>query len=118
YDRYNLQRMIRITANISGEDLGRVSKAVRETLAAHGQLPRGVAVALRGQVTTMENMLGGLQAGLGVTVVAIFLLLTANFQSWRLALVVVSTVPAVLAGVAGTLWITQTTLNIQSFMGG
>ncbi len=118
YDRYNLQRMIRITANISGEDLGRVTKAVRETLAAHGELPRGVSVALRGQVTTLESMLGGLRAGLGVTVVAIFLLLTANFQSWRLAFVVVSTVPAVLAGVAGTLWVTQTTLNIQSFMGG
>jgi multidrug efflux pump subunit AcrB len=118
YDRYNLQRMIRITANISGDDLGRVSKAVRKTLAGGETLPRGVAVALRGQVTTMENMLGGLQAGLGVTVVAIFLLLTANFQSWRLAFVVVSTVPAVLAGVAGTLWITRTTLNIQSFMGG
>jgi len=118
YDRYNLQRMIRITANISGSDLGRVSKAVRTTLAGVVPLPRGVSLALRGQVTTMEQMLGGLQAGLGVTVVAIFLLLTANFQSWRLAFVVVSTVPAVLAGVASTLWITGTTLNIQSFMGG
>jgi len=118
YDRYNLQRTVRITANISGEDLGRVSRAVRASLEGAGALPRGIAVALRGQVTTMENMLGGLRAGLGVTVVAIFLLLAANFQSWRLALVVVSTVPAVLAGVVVTLLGSHTTLNIQSFMGG
>src|SRR6185436_13481179 len=77
YDRFNLQRMIRITANISGEDLGRVTKAVRNTLGKTEKPPRGVSIALRGQVTTMESMLGGLQAGLGVTVAAIFLLLTA-----------------------------------------
>jgi multidrug efflux pump subunit AcrB len=118
YDRYNLQRTIRITANISGADLGRVSKAVRDVLGAGEPLPRGVSVSVRGQVTTLDSMMGGLRTGLGVTVAAIFLLLTANFQSWRLAFVVVSTVPAVLAGVVGTLWLTHTTLNIQSFMGG
>jgi CzcA family heavy metal efflux pump len=118
YDRYNLQRTIAITANISGEDLGRVSKAVRRTLEGMGPPPRGISVAVRGQVSTMDQIFGGLQSGLVVTVVAIFLLLAANYQSWKLAFVVVSTVPAVLAGVVGVLWITQTTLNIQSFMGG
>jgi multidrug efflux pump subunit AcrB len=118
YDRYNLQRTIRLTANISGADLGRVTQAVRGVLENSEKPPRGVSIALRGQVTTLESMMGGLRTGLGVTVAAIFLLLTANFQSWRLAFVVVSTVPAVLAGVVGTLWITHTTLNIQSFMGG
>jgi CzcA family heavy metal efflux pump len=118
YDRYNLQRMIVITANISGEDLGRVSKAVRRTLDDMGPPPRGIALAVRGQVSTMDQIFGGLKSGLVVTVVAIFLLLAANYQSWKLAFVVVSTVPAVLAGVVGILWITHTTLNIQSFMGG
>jgi len=118
YDRYNLQRTIAITANISGEDLGRVSRAVRGTLDGMGPPPRGIAVAVRGQVSTMDQIFGGLRSGLGVTVVAIFLLLAANYQSWKLAFVVVSTVPAVLAGVVGMLWITHTTLNIQSFMGG
>jgi len=107
-----------LTANLSGEDLGRVSKAVRKTLQGMGAPPRGVNVAVRGQVTTMEQMFGGLRSGLGVTVVVIFLLLAANYQSWKLAFVVVSTVPAVLAGVVGTLYFTGTTLNIQSFMGG
>jgi multidrug efflux pump subunit AcrB len=118
YDRFNLQRMVTVRANISGEDLGRVTKSVRSTLASAGEPPRGVAVAVRGQISTLEQIFGGLQAGLGVTVVAIFLLLAANYQSWKLAFVVVSTVPAVLAGVVGILWVTHTTLNIQSFMGG
>ena len=118
YDRYNLQRQIVVTANISGEDLGRVSKAVRATLASMGAPPRGVTVSIRGQVSTMDQIFDGLKTGLGVTVVAIFLLLAANYQSWKLALVAVSTVPAVLAGVVVVLFLTKTTLNIQSFMGG
>src|SRR5207247_10923158 len=63
------------------------------------------------------QMLDGLRTGLVLTVVVIFLLLAANFQSLRLSLAVVSTVPAVIAGVVAALWITGTTLNIQSFMG-
>jgi multidrug efflux pump subunit AcrB len=118
YDRYNLQRQMVITANISGEDLGRVSKAVRNTLGSMGPPPRGISLAVRGQVSTMDQIFDGLRSGLVVTVVAIFLLLAANYQSWKLAFVVVSTVPAVLAGVVVVLFVTHTTLNIQSFMGG
>jgi multidrug efflux pump subunit AcrB len=117
YDRYNLQRTVTITANISGEDLGRVSKAVNLAVKNIGEPPRGVAVAVRGQVSTMEQIFEGLRSGLVVTVVAIFFLLAANFQSWKLAFVIVSTVPAVLAGVVVMLFTTGTTLNIQSFMG-
>jgi multidrug efflux pump subunit AcrB len=65
----------------------------------------------------MEQMLDGLQTGLMLAVVVIFLLLAANFQSLKLSFVVVSTTPAVIAGVALALWLTGTTLNIQSFMG-
>ncbi len=117
YDRYNQQRTLYITANIAGEDLGRVAGAVRKAVAEAGAPPRGVTVAVRGQVSTMEQLFGGLSSGLVVTVVAIFLLLAANFQSLKLAFVVVSTVPAVLAGVVLVLLGTHTTLNIQSFMG-
>ena len=117
YDRYNLQRTLYITANIAGEDLGRVAKSVRKAVADAGSPPRGVTVSVRGQVSTMEQLFGGLASGLGVTIVAIFLLLAANFQSWKLAFVVVSTVPAVLTGVVLLLLGTHTTLNIQSFMG-
>ena len=118
YDRLNLQRSIAVQANISGEDLGRVTTAVRGVLASMGAPPRGVSLGVRGQIATLEQIFGGLQSGLGVTVVAIFLLLAANYQSWKLSFVVISTVPAVLAGVVSMLWVSHTTLNIQSFMGG
>jgi multidrug efflux pump subunit AcrB len=65
----------------------------------------------------MQEMLRGLGVGLALAVVVIFLLLSANFQSWKMAFVTVSTVPAVITGVVLMLWLTRTTLNIQSFMG-
>ena len=117
YDRYNQQRMVTITANIANIDLGSVTRQVEQALKEVGAPPPKVSVALRGQVVPMREMFDGLQTGLLLAVVVIFLLLMANFQSVKLALVVVSTVPAVLAGVALSLWLTHTTLNIQSFMG-
>jgi multidrug efflux pump subunit AcrB len=117
YERYNMQRMITVTANISGADLGNVARQVKEAIASLGDPPAKVSVALRGQVVPMEQMMTGLRSGLLVAVAVIFLLLMANFQSAALAFVVVSTIPAVIAGVAITLWLTNTTLNIQSFMG-
>jgi multidrug efflux pump subunit AcrB len=116
YARYNMERTITVTANLDG-DLGSVAEEVRAALAELGAPPPRVSVALRGQVVPMEQMLGGLQTGLLLAVVVIFLLLMANFQSLKLALVVVSTTPAAIAGVALALAATGTTLNIQSFMG-
>jgi multidrug efflux pump subunit AcrB len=116
YERYNMERMITVTANLVG-DLGTVADNVRAALAELGEPPPRVGVVLRGQVVPMEQMLGGLQTGLLLAVVVIFLLLAANFQSLKLSLVVVSTTPAVIAGVALALALTGTTLNIQSFMG-
>jgi multidrug efflux pump subunit AcrB len=117
YDRYNQQRMVTITANIVGQDLGSVANEVNAALLRAGEAPRGVTVNVRGQVPPMNQTLSGLQLGLLLAVVAIFLLLVANFQSVRVSLVVLSTIPAVVAGVAVALWITGTTLNVQSFMG-
>src|SRR3954471_21861354 len=117
YDRYNQQRMVTITANTSGSDLGRAAKQVREAIARVGDPPRGMTVNVRGQVAPMDETLGGLRTGLGVAIVVIFLLMAANFQSVRIALVVLSTVPAVLLGVTVALWLSGTTLNVQSFMG-
>src|SRR5207245_5650384 len=111
------QRMITVTANIGGADLGSVSKAVMNAIKELGNPPPRVSVAMRGQVVPMQQMLDGLRTGLLLAVVVIFLLLAANFQSVKLSVIVVSTVPAVIAGVALTLWVTGTTLNIQSFMG-
>src|SRR2546426_5971569 len=117
YERYNMQRMITVTANIGGADLGSVAKAVMNAIRELGSPPPKVNIAVRGQIVPMQQMLGGLQTGLLLAVVVIFLLLAANFQSLKLSFIVVSTVPAVIAGVVLTLWLTGTTLNIQSFMG-
>jgi len=117
YERYNMQRMITVTANIGGADLGRVAGQVMSAIKQLGTPPPRVNVAVRGQVVPMQQMLDGLRTGLLLAVVVIFLLLAANFQSVKLSIIVVSTVPAVIAGVAITLWLTGTTLNIQSFMG-
>jgi multidrug efflux pump subunit AcrB len=116
YERYNMQRTITVTANIDG-DLGTVARDVRAALEELGDPPPRVSVALRGQVVPMEQMLSGLRTGLALAVVAIFLLLMANFQSLKLAVVVLSTAPAAIAGVVVALALTGTTLNIQSFTG-
>lgn len=116
-DRYNMQRMVTITANVQGEDLGRAASQVKEAITRAGEAPRGVTVTVRGQVPAMNDALFALQSGLAVAVLVIFLLLTANFQSLRLAFVVLCTVPAVLAGVLIALCLTGTTLNVQSFIG-
>ena len=117
YDRYNMQRMLTLGANAAGEDLGRVSNSVSQILAKIGSPPQGVNVALRGQVVPMQEMFSGLGMGLLVAVIVIFLLLAANFQSFRLSFAVILTLPSVLAGVAVALRVTGTTLNIQSLMG-
>jgi multidrug efflux pump subunit AcrB len=117
YDRFNGQRMITLSANVFGEDLGRAANRVDQAIARAGAMPRGGSVTVRGQLAAMRETLRNISAGLVVAVVVIFLLLAANFQSLRLAFVVVSTVPAVLTGVVLMLAATRTTLNVQSFMG-
>jgi multidrug efflux pump subunit AcrB len=117
YDRLNGQRMVTLTANVAGEDLGRTAGRVQQAIARAGAPPRGATVAVRGQIAAMRETFTNITAGMIVAVVVIFLLLAANFQSLGLAFVVVSTVPAVLAGVVVMLLATGTTINVQSFMG-
>jgi multidrug efflux pump subunit AcrB len=117
YDRYNQQRMVTITGNIAKRDLGSVASDVAAAIRRVGDPPRGVSVNIRGQVPPMNQTLSGLGIGLALAIVMIFLLLAANFQSLRLPLVVLTTAPAVVFGVAVMLWVTGTTLNVQSFMG-
>ena len=116
-DRYNMRRLISMTANIEGEDLGQVSQQIATAIGLAGTPPPGVQIHVRGQVAPLEELIQGLTFGLAVAVVVIFLLLLAYFQSIRLALTTVAVVPAVLCGVALALLTTRTTLNIQSFMG-
>jgi multidrug efflux pump subunit AcrB len=133
-DRYNMRRVVGMTGNIQGDDLGDVARQVAKAVDAAGTPPAGVQVDVRGQVSAMRDLFGalafdppwqvsparwfsGLAGGLLIAGLVVFLLLMAYFQSARLALVAVAPVPAVLAGVAVALLATGTTLNIQSFMG-
>jgi multidrug efflux pump subunit AcrB len=117
FDRYNMRRLVSMTANVEGADLGRVSADVARAIRAAEPRPKGVEVDVRGQVTPLQELTRGLGFGLALAVAVIFLLLTAYFQSLRLALVAVAAVPAVLGGVVLALLATGTTLNLQSFMG-
>jgi multidrug efflux pump subunit AcrB len=126
YDRYNMTRMVSLGANIHGEDLGRVAAHVEAAIdrvaprdpSGKRKLPEGVtSVDIRGQVPPMGELFDGLTKGLLVAIAVIFLLLAANFQSFRLSFAVILTMPAVIAGVLLALRLTHTTLNIQSFMG-
>jgi multidrug efflux pump subunit AcrB len=117
YHRYNQQRMITVTANVHGQDLGTASGEVLAAVSRAGDPPSGVSVNVRGQVAPMQETLNGLRSGLGLAIAAIFLLLAAYFQSVRIALIVIGIIPAVIAGVTIGLFLSGSTLNVQSFMG-
>ncbi len=118
FDRYNMLREVTLTANIAaGVDLGTVTREVSQALQRAGEPPKGVQREIRGQLPPMEQILSGLGVGLLISIGCIFLLLAANFQSLKLALAATSTAPAALAGIVLLLYVTNTTLNIQSFIG-
>ena len=116
-DRDMSQRYLTLTANVEGEDMGRASRQVAQAIKSVGEPPRGVRVETLGQLPPMTEMFQALSLGLAVAVFVIFVLLTAYFQSPRLALISIGAVPGVLAGIAVMLYLTNTTLNIESFMG-
>jgi multidrug efflux pump subunit AcrB len=116
-DRYNMKRVVSLTGNVQGSDLGAVADRVDAAVKAAGDPPKGVSVDVRGQITPFRELFRGLAFGLAVAVVVIALMLTAYFQSVRLAVVAVAPVPAVLAGVVTALFLTGSTVNLQSFMG-
>ena len=116
-ERFNGQHVVSLTANIHGLTLGEAAGKVNQALSKVAAPPRGVSVVLRGEIPPLQQTLSGLRIGLLLAVLVIFLLLSANFQSVRLALAIVLTIPATLCGVLSMLLITGTTLNVQSFMG-
>lgn len=117
YDRSGPNRLVTIIANIHNKDLGAASAAVEKAIAQAGEPPRGLVVDFKGQVRLLTETLTSLQGGLSVAVVIIFLMLAANFQSFRLSLTIFSSIPAVLAGSLGMLLLCGSTLNLQSYMG-
>lgn len=116
YDRLNQQRYITITANVQGEDLGSAFKKVNRII-GNTSIPKGSKIVLRGQPELLQQTLSSLQFGLLIAIVVIFLIMTVFFQSFRIAAITLSVVPAVVAGSLLLLLITGQTMNTQSYMG-
>jgi len=116
-ERYNMQRVVSLVANVHGLSLGTVSGSIRDAVSRAGAPPRGVTVSLRGEIPVLDQTSSALAYGLAASLLVIFLLLAAFFQDFRVALVALMPAPAVIAGALGALWLTGTSLNIQSFLG-
>jgi len=117
YDRSGPRRFVTVSANINRKDLGSATAEVEKAIANIGELPPGMKMEVRGMSSLLTETFSSLQNGLAVAVVIILLLLAANYQSFKLSLVVLSTVPAVLFGSLLFLLLTGSTLNLQSYMG-
>jgi multidrug efflux pump subunit AcrB len=115
---YNIAPVIDIYGSVSGRDLGGLSKDINRLIdAARSRLPRGSQVIVRGQVQTMRQSYVGLLSGLVFAILLDYLLIVINFQSWLDPFIMISALPAALAGIAWFLFITQTTLSVPALMG-
>ena len=116
--QYDIQPLVQINATTQDTDLGSVAKEVRRLIAeTEADLPKGTKVVLLGQVRTMEKAFSGLLWGLLAAVVLIYFLIVVNFQSWRDPFVIVSALPAALAGIVWMLFATRTTLSVPALTG-
>lgn len=116
--QYNIQPMVQIHAATQDRDLAAVAADIRQVLAETvGEVPRGSAVHLMGQVDTMEKAFSGLLFGLLGAIVLIYLLIVVNFQSWLDPAVIVSALSAALAGIVWMLFATDTTLSVPALTG-
>ena len=106
-----------VTANLNNKDLGSANKDVARILSTLGKLPRGLVIKQVGMGPVLTDTLSSLQSGLIVAILVIFLMLSANFQSFRIPVVVLATVPAVILGSLIMLTLCGSTLNLQSYMG-
>ncbi|SDD50557.1 efflux RND transporter permease subunit [Pedobacter soli] len=116
-DNIGAMPFLSVTANLYHTDLGTAAKDVDKAIKNVGELPRGLNIATFGMSIVLTDTLNSLQSGLFVAIVVIFLMLAANFQSFKVPLVILATVPAVILGALLLLTITGSTLNLQSYMG-
>lgn len=116
-DNLGAMPTLTVTANLNRKDLGSATRGVNEAISNLGELPRGVNVEVIGMSHTLRDTLNSLQNGLLIAIVVIFLMLAANFQSFKVSAIVLTTVPAVLLGSLALLIAWGSTLNLQSYMG-
>ncbi|MBR8293207.1 efflux RND transporter permease subunit [Burkholderia cenocepacia] len=115
---YNIRPAIDVYVSVEGRDLGAVAGEIDRIVAdARATLPRGTDLTMRGQIETMRTSYIGLGAGVAMAIVLVYLLIVVNFQSWLDPLIIISAMPAALAGIAWMLFITGTHLSVPALTG-
>ena len=115
---YNILPAVDVYASTQGRDLGAVNDAVKRAVdAMSGSVPKGATVTLRGQATTMGSAYTQLLAGLALSIVLVYLVIVVNFQSWLDPFIIITALPAALAGIVWSLFLTNTTLSVPALTG-
>jgi multidrug efflux pump subunit AcrB len=115
---YDVQPVIDIYANVDGTDLGTVTRAIEGIVARHkAELPTGSHFDIRGQSETMKTSYAGLLGGLAFSILLVYLLIVVNFQSWLDPFLIISALPAALAGIVWFLFLTNTRLSVPALTG-
>jgi len=115
---YNISPVIDIYGSVQGRDLGAVARAIDGIMkSAKAHAPRGTEVIVRGQIETMRSSYVGLLSGLLFSIVLVYLLIVVNFQSWLDPFIIISALPAALAGIAWFLFLTHTTISVPALTG-
>ena len=115
---YNAQIVLDIFGSTQGRDLGGVAREVQAIVNRNrGQLPRGSQIIVRGQIETMQSSFAGLLGGLVFVILLVYLLIVVNFQSWLDPFIIISALPAALAGIVWMLFLTHTTISVPALTG-
>jgi len=115
---YNIRRVIDIYGAVQDRDLGAVGRDITRIVDAHrASLPRGSFITVRGQLDTMRTSYRGLLGGLVFSIILVYLLIVVNFQSWLDPFIIITALPAALAGIVLFLFLTHTTLSVPALMG-
>ncbi|HXA76402.1 MAG TPA: efflux RND transporter permease subunit [Candidatus Acidoferrales bacterium] len=115
---YNVQPVIDIFGSVDGRDLGGVARDITPIVnQSRKNLPRGSQIKILGQIQTMNSSFVGLLAGLGFSIVLVYLLIVVNFQSWLDPFIILMALPAALAGIVWFLFITHTTISVPALTG-
>jgi multidrug efflux pump subunit AcrB len=116
-NHYNVQPVFDVYANTDRRDLGGVAADIQKVLDDRKNVPKGLTVALRGQVETMVSSFQRLGLGLVFAILLVYLLMVVNFQSWLDPFIILTALPGAFAGILWMLYATQTTINVPSLMG-
>jgi multidrug efflux pump subunit AcrB len=115
---YNIRRVVDIYASVENRDLGSAGKEIAQIVdRRRSELPRGSAMTIRGQIDTMQKSYAGLLAGLAFSIILVYLLIVVNFQSWLDPFIIITALPAALAGIIVFLFLTNTRLSVPALMG-